>query len=109
MDTYIAFRIAADAAQKQADAKAKAKRRMLDGARRYAQSDKSDPFAYARCVAHINNGVASVSRPANKEYEIPGGVAAYYDADAKIETRKIVANGEEIVWDAIVFTNAVRP
>jgi len=31
--------------------------RMIDAARRYAAADKSDPFAFARAMAHIRAGL----------------------------------------------------
>lgn len=85
------------------------RRRMVDGARRYAAADKSDPFSFSRAMTHIKNGVSSVSRPGNREYGIPAGVAAYNDADSYMETRKIIAEGRELVFDVVAYRNLCRP
>lgn len=34
--------------------------RLINGARNYALADRSDPFAFARCMTHVNNGIASI-------------------------------------------------
>lgn len=34
--------------------------RLMDGARNYALADRSDPFAYARIMTHVGNGIASI-------------------------------------------------
>ena len=47
---------------------------MLLAAKRYALSDPSDPFAYARAKAHLRNGVASFAGV--------DGKGAYYAAAA---------------------------
>lgn len=86
------------------------KRRMRDGAKLYAASDRSDPFAYARALTHIENGVASPSRPGNQEYAIPQGVPAYYSAESHLEERKIVAgNGRDVTAHVVVYRNVQRP
>lgn len=46
---------------------------MIDGAYRYAEANKSDPFALARALTHIRTGVAEYA--VGKEAS-PG----YYDA-----------------------------
>jgi len=71
-------------------------------AERFAASDKSDPFAYSRAMAHLRNGVASYS----DQY----GRAAYYDAEEALEPRAIVMpNGQRLEWNATVYRNIIRP
>jgi hypothetical protein len=47
------------------------RRRMIEGAHRYASAMRSDPFAFNRAMSHINNGVCS---PTDK------GADSFYDA-----------------------------
>lgn len=49
--------------------------RMIEQAKHYAAFDKSDPFAFARCKAHISNGIADNER--------------HYEAEQAQETRKL--------------------
>jgi len=76
--------------------------RMLDGARRYAAHDRSDPFSAARMVAHMKCGIASVS---NAEH----GKHAYYDAEPVLETRSYVQDGREVKFTVTRYQNVVRP
>lgn len=46
---------------------------MIEAAKRYALANLSDPFAYARCMTHIKNGIAT--------YSDNNGNAGYYDAE----------------------------
>lgn len=46
---------------------------MIDGAHRYAEANKSDPFALARALTHIRVGIAEYA--VGKE-----GGPGYYDA-----------------------------
>ncbi len=83
---------------------------MLDGAHRYAASDRSDPFAFARALTHLQNGVASMSRRAsNAEYGLDAGAKAYYDADRYMEERKILAGERTLVAVLPAYRNVVRP
>lgn len=66
---------------------------MMAGAYAYAQADKSDPFAYARAVSHINNGVAT-----------PG---SSYGAERYMEMRTMPITGEKYQVEA--YKNVVRP
>jgi hypothetical protein len=84
-------------------------RRMRDGAKLYAASDRSDPFVYARALTHIANGVASVSRPGNQEYAIPQGVPACYSADSHLEERKVAVGERTVVAQVVVYRNVQRP
>jgi len=67
-------------------------------AKLYAQSEASDPFAYARAMTHLGNGIA--------EYANHNGEAAYYSAEECSETRKL-PDGEE--YQATVYRNRFRP
>jgi len=55
--------------------------RFIEGAVRYARSQASDPFAFARCMTHINMGIVST---------LENGEDAMYDAD---EITVMNANG----------------
>lgn len=87
----------------------RSQQRLIDGAKRYAQADRSDPFALRRAITHATNGVANTSRPSNQEYDIAAGVYAGYDAEPFRETRKIVNGSREIVFDILSFRNVTRP
>ena len=83
-------------------AKSNSHQRMLDGARNYANADKSDPFAYSRATAHLKCGVASPS--ADK------GQAAFYDAEPYEGVRKVYRDGVEIgEVKATLYRGMVRP
>ena len=69
-----------------------------EAAKRYAEANKSDPFAYRRAKAHLLNNVASY---ANQQ-----GQAAYYDAEPFTETR-VLPDGTE--YPATVYRNIIRP
>lgn len=69
----------------------------MEGIRRYAEADKSDPFALARAVAHARSGITK-DRPDTFEQSI-------YDADHAIEVRTL----EGVEYNAHVMKNARRP
>jgi len=69
-------------------------------ARRYAEADRSDPFAYNRAVTHLQNGVASYG---------PKGENNFYDATEGTETRTVMVNGREEEYQAVVYINRQRP
>lgn len=71
--------------------------RMLDGARIYAEFDKSDPFAYSRAVSHLNSGIAGI-RPALYSNDPNAGSDAFYKADRHMD-----------VTGNVYFTNVQRP
>jgi len=74
--------------------------RMLDGARNYAAADRSDPFAFARCIAHIKCGIASVGE----------GKDQYYDATPTPTTRPVMmGNGRIEKVPHVMYTEVVRP
>jgi hypothetical protein len=64
----------------------------------YAQSEASDPFAYARAMTHLGNGIA--------EYSNANGEGAFYSAEEGTETRRL-PDGEE--YQATVYRNRFRP
>lgn len=68
-----------------------------EDAQRYADSDKSDPFAYARAVCHMNNGVAGFKQD---------GQEAFYSAEA-IETEKEGFNG--VKYKGVDYIKRSRP
>ena len=68
---------------------------VLAGARRYAASDRSDPFALARALTHIRVGVASRGSD--------------YSADQYLEERLIKAGERSIVAVVPAYKNVVRP
>ena len=76
----------------------------IEAAQRYAEADKSDPFAYGRAMAHMKNGVAGF---------LGDGRDAFYDADEYEETRTIekIINGETVPenFQVKAFKNRVRP
>lgn len=59
-------------------------KRMVEGARRYAAANRSDPFALARALSHVANGVAGYRWQANNERE-----DAFYDAKQGTEDRTL--------------------
>lgn len=78
------------------DARQQALIRMTHGAQRYAEADRSDPFALHRAYSHIRNGVASVE--------------SYYDAEEYTEMRTIIgSSGEAQTFPVKAFKNVRRP
>lgn len=65
---------------------------MLRGARNFAQGNPSDPFAYARCVAHINSGVASLIVDDKSGRTTDG----FYDGKLSLEGRSYTRPGGEV-------------
>lgn len=62
----------------------KERRRMIEGAGRYAAANRSDPFAYARAMSHTQTGVAGI-----RVNEANERIDAFYDAKVGIEKRKL--------------------
>lgn len=79
----------------------KSNHRMYEGAEVYARADRSDPFAYARAIAHTKSGYASVSNDK--------GQAAYYDAEQVVEHREYAHEGRVIKYTVPAYINMVRP
>lgn len=75
--------------------------RMYEGAANYAAADRSDPFAHVRAIAHIKNGVASVTNDK--------GHASYYDAEKTVEHREYVTEGHVVKYTVPSYINMVRP
>ena len=75
---------------------------MIEAAKRYAASEKSDPFAYSRALTHLQSGVATFGNN--------NGAKGYYDAEMYMEPRAIqMPNGQTLEWQAEVYRNVVRP
>jgi hypothetical protein len=74
---------------------------MLEGAKRYAASDRSDPWTYARCVAHIKSGVASIYNAHEQK--------GYYDADPYQAKREYSTENGVIEYYVVDHRNVVRP
>ncbi|HAX40276.1 MAG TPA: hypothetical protein DCY10_05320 [Clostridiales bacterium] len=72
-------------------------KRMLAGAAAYAAADKSDPFAYARAIAHIKSGVAGV---------LPNGSDAFYSAEEYPEQRTLE---DGTTFNVPAYRNICRP
>lgn len=73
----------------------------VEAAERYAAADPSDPFARARAMTHLKNGIASYG---------PKGENNFYGADQGTETRYLKrADGTLEEYQAVVFTNRQRP
>ncbi len=71
---------------------------MHRAARAYAESEASDPWAYARAMTHLGNGIAEWS---NKD-----GEAAFYSAEEASETRGLP---DGVEYQARVWRNRFRP
>jgi hypothetical protein len=70
--------------------------RIVRGAVAYAAADKSDPFTFARCMTHINQGLC---RP------LVDGGNGHYNAEATTEVR-LLPDGREYL--AIGYRNIQR-
>lgn len=86
-------------------------------AENYARADKSDPFAYARAIAHIKSGVATIIRGTpplhkfDKQQRVPDdGKPAYWDAHP-VDERKCYRSidGEEHWYLTHTFSRMSRP
>lgn len=77
---------------------------MIEGAKRYAKANKSDPFAMRRALTHINSGAASFRVARGRGKALPG----YYDAEPVVEHKKAVrSDGTVLEWDTQGFRNLV--
>ena len=79
--------------------KARIHTQQLRNARNYADNDKSDPFAFARAVTHINNRISDPDRG--------------YEAE-KVRTTIHLAEGEHFsdgtdVFEGVRYNNIKRP
>lgn len=73
---------------------------LVDGNKRWAMANKSDPFAYSRAMSHLKNGIASYR---------PDGEDAFYNAKHSLEERTLVVNGVESTYMVSVYTDLTRP
>jgi len=71
---------------------------MRRAAKLYALADASDPFAYARAMTHLGNGIA--------EYALPDGQEAFYSAEEGNETRILQ---DKTQYQATVHRNRFGP
>lgn len=95
--------------KKTQEARRRAQQRMMQAAERYIAADRTDPFTRARTRTHIQNGVASIHRGDNRDYELSPG-PAFYSADSQMVDRKIdMGSGRVSVVPTIMYTNVVRP
>lgn len=72
----------------------------VEAARRYAAANASDPFAYARILTHMRNGVASYTEK---------GQEAFYDATPEQEVRSFTINSKVIEYYVTTYKNIRRP
>ena len=85
--------------------------RMISGAERYAAGDKSDPFTFARALAHIKQGLCGACEAPEMVWygdKVGGsqGEDGHYDAKSAPE-KCATADGSEYL--ATVYHNMVRP
>jgi len=91
------------------------RRRMIDGAVRYAQADRSDPFTLARAMSQIENGGCSPRSERCSMYgktHTPTNGSAYFNADTHRESRRLEGHQFEDGTDTFFVTayrNLVRP
>ena len=71
--------------------------RQYDASLRYAEAEKSDPFAFRRALSHMRHGL---TKP------LQDGRDAHYDADSSFELRR-TAHGEE--YQVRVYHSRTRP
>lgn len=72
------------------------------GAMNYAASEKSDPFAASRCMAHINSGIAGIFTERHGHVTIESG----YQAEEYQETRQL-PDGRK--YQVSAYKNVKRP
>lgn len=69
----------------------------IEAAKRYAAADRTDPWAFARAMTHMSNGIAGFTDK---------GQDAFYSADQYSEER-VTALGD--TYHVPVYRNIVRP
>lgn len=67
------------------DIQARRRNAAIQGAKRFAEADRSDPFAYARAMTHINVGIALPD---------PRDGTLMYDAVPATETRTLAGGAK---------------
>ena len=85
--------------QVQPDVKANQRQRYIDGAKKYARANASDPFAFNRCMTHINQGIVGFNEQ---------GEEAIYSAEEALEERPSPMN-DGTTYTVTVFRNVKRP
>lgn len=74
---------------------ANSRQRLIDAAKRYAQADRSDPFAYNRAMSSIVNGISTPE--------------AHYDATIGVERRSYTkADGTKVEYTVPSYSNIKR-
>lgn len=82
--------------------------RMEAGARRYAAADRTDPFVYARALAHMKVGVATVIRRySSLDDNLDKAVTSYYNADPYVYERTVVGVDDPVPTTG--YRSLVRP
>lgn len=81
---------------------------MVQGAQRYSQADKSDPFAFRRAMTHIKNGIAGFFFDNNGNRH-----DAFYNAEEGKEERTLpkgqaFSDGSN-KYSVTTYRNMVRP
>jgi hypothetical protein len=69
----------------------------LAGCQRYAEANRSDPFAYNRAMSHLRNGICGFNN---------NGEEAFYDATRDVEERT-APDGTK--YQVPVYRNVIRP
>ena len=77
------------------------RQRYVEAAKRYARANASDPFAFNRCMTHIDNGIVGIIRDGDKE-----GEEAIYTADEFLEERQAHTGGS---YTVTAYRNVKRP
>lgn len=73
-------------------------RNLYEHARLYAESEKSDPFAYRRAITHIRTGIAT--------HFAHDGKDGFYTAEEAVEERETMLG---VKYNAVVYRNVARP
>jgi hypothetical protein len=74
---------------------------MTAGAKRFAAFDRSDPFTFNRCQAHIRSGVASIKNLDDQK--------SYYDCDPYQSSREYQTENGAVKYSVTEYRNLVRP
>jgi hypothetical protein len=71
----------------------RARQRFVDAASRFAEAERSDPFAFNRAAAHARVGLLDGDE---------------YDAEVYMERRAFVANGRRIEYTVPAYRSVTR-
>lgn len=80
-------------------------RETWDKLRAWADSERSDPFAFARALAHTRNGLAGIGFDADGRELIDGR----YSARPEMERRTYQIDGREVEYYVTVHRDRRRP